>query len=204
MFAAPIPQTGVSEILGLLTVLDDRGNRADVYRLAQELNMDTSELLPILQGAEVLGLVQTPGGDVVLVPLGKRVVDADVNTKKAILKEQMEKLPLFRFFIEFLSNHPEKAVEKSVILEEVAILLPSEDPEALYSTLLKWGRYGEIFGFSHDSGRFFLNTRGRRRRPASGPGAQGTAGTPDSGGGHDGNERPPEQDALRDFGSGEP
>ncbi|MFN0207347.1 MAG: AAA-associated domain-containing protein [Planctomycetota bacterium] len=164
MFASPLPATGFSEILGLLKVLDDRGDRADVYRLAQELNMDTGELLPILQGAEVLGLVQTPGGDVVLVPLGKRVVDADMNTKKGILKEQMEKLPLFRFFIDFLSNHPEKAVEKSVILEELAILLPSEDPEEMYATLLKWGRYGEVFGFSHDTGRFFLNTRGRRRK----------------------------------------
>lgn len=182
MFAAPLPATGVSEILGLLKVLDDRGGRADVYRLAQELNMDTSELLPILQGAELLGFVQTPGGDVVLVALGKRMVDADINTKKAIMKDQMEKLPLFRFFIDFLSNHPEKAVEKSVILEELAILSPSEDPETLFSTLLKWGRYGEIFGFSHDTGRFFLNTRGRRRRTnSSSPGANiPSANVPDS------------------------
>jgi NitT/TauT family transport system ATP-binding protein len=167
MFATPLPGAGISEVLGLLKVLDDRGGRADVYRLAQELNMDSSKLLPILQGAEVLGLVQTPGGDVVLLPLGKKVVHADINTKKAILKEEMEKLALFRFFIEFLSNHPEKAVEKSVILEELAILLPTEDPETAYSTLLKWGRYGEVFGFSHDTGRFFLNTRGRRRRNAA-------------------------------------
>lgn len=180
MFAAPLPATGISEILGLLKVLEDRGYRADVYRLAQELKMDTSAILLILQGAELLGLVQTPGGDVVLVPLGKRVVDADVNTKKSILKEQMEKLPLFRFFIDFLSNHPEKSVEKSVILEELAILLPSEDPESLYSTLLKWGRYGEIFGFSHDTGRFFLNTRGRRRRVNPGTAVSPAANIPDS------------------------
>jgi NitT/TauT family transport system ATP-binding protein len=168
MFAAPIPPVGITEILGLLKLLEDRGGKADIYRLGQELQMDTTELVPAIQGAEMLGLVQTPGGDVILLPLGKQVADADINTKKALLKEQMEKLPLFRFFMDFLSNHPEKAVEKSVVLEEIAILVPSEDPERIYSGLLKWGRYGEIFGFSHDTGRFFLNTRGRRRRPSAG------------------------------------
>jgi NitT/TauT family transport system ATP-binding protein len=183
MLAAPIPPVGITEILGLLKVLADRGDRADIFRLEQELQMNTSELVPALQGAELLGLVQTPGADVVLLPLGKQVIEADMNTKKAILKEQMEKLPLFRFFIDFLSNHPERAVEKSVVLEELAILVPSEDPERIYGSLLKWGRYGEIFGFSHDTGRFFLNTRGRRRRaPSAGAvaasGAGGDVGPP--------------------------
>ncbi|MBL8694356.1 MAG: AAA-associated domain-containing protein [Planctomycetes bacterium] len=174
MFAEPLPTVGITEILGLLKVLDDAGSRADVYRLAQQLQLDTAALLPVLRGAEMLSFVHTPGGDVVLQPLGKQVVDADMNTKKAIVKEQMEKLPLVRFFMEFLSNHPEKAVEKSEILEELAILIPSADPEELYGTLLKWGRYGEIFGFSYDTGRFFLNTRGRRRRPTSpGPSESG-------------------------------
>jgi NitT/TauT family transport system ATP-binding protein len=168
MAAAPIPPVGITEILGFLKVLEDRGDRADIYRLSQELQIDTTELVPAIQGAELLGLVQTPGGDVVLLPLGKQVTHADVNTKKAILKEQMEKLPLFRFFVDFLANQPEKSVEKSVVLEELALLVPNDDPEKNYSSLLKWGRYGEIFGFSHDTGRFFLNTRGRRRRPMTG------------------------------------
>lgn len=178
MAAAPLPPAGITEIVGLLQLLEDRGAHVDIYKFAHDLQMDTPHLLAAIQGAEMLGLVQTPGGDVVLLPLGRQVANADVNSKKAILKEQMEKLPLFRFFIEFLSNQPEKAVEKSVVLEELTILLPSEDPEKLYGTLLKWGRYGEIFGFSHDSGRFFLNTRGRRRRAASGNPGPNSEGDP--------------------------
>ena len=54
--------------------------------------MNTSELVPALQGAELLGLSADSGADVVLLPLGKQVIEADMNTKKAILKEQMEKL----------------------------------------------------------------------------------------------------------------
>jgi NitT/TauT family transport system ATP-binding protein len=164
MSVEALPAAGISEILGLLSVLEDHDARADVYRLGQELQMDSGKLLPVLRGAEVLELVHTPGGDVVLLPLGKQVIDSDMNTKKAIVREQMEKLPLIRFFVEYLSRYPEKAVEKSQVLDELAILVPAHDPEETYGTLLKWGRYGEIFGFSHESNRFFLNTRGRRRR----------------------------------------
>ena len=164
-----LPAAPLSRILGLLEILDDRGGRAQVSRLAQEIRMDSAELLPVIHGAELMELVNTPGGDVVLLPLGKRIIESDMNTKKAIVKEQMEKLPLFRFFIEFLSNHPEKAVEKDEVLEELAILLPTHDPEVVYDTLLNWGRYGEIFGFSRDTGRFFLNTRARKRKVSSTP-----------------------------------
>jgi len=176
-----LPAASLSRILGLLEILDDRGGRAQVSRLAQEIRMDSGELLPVLQGAELMELVNTPGGDVVLLPLGKRVIESDMNTKKAIVKEQMEKLPLFRFFIEFLSNHPEKAVEKDEVLEELAILLPTHEPEIVYDTLLNWGRYGEIFGFSRDTGRFFLNTRARKRRVAATPAPTERRATPSDG-----------------------
>src|SRR5215471_13808389 len=94
-----LPAASLSRILGLLEILDDRGGRAEVSRLAQDIRMDSAELLPVIQGAELLELVNTPGGDVVLLPVGKKIIESDMNTKKAVVKEQMEKLPLFRFFI---------------------------------------------------------------------------------------------------------
>ncbi len=152
----PLPSTGISKVLGLCEILDDHGGREDVYRLAQDLHMPFGELLLVIKGSEMLGLVETPGGDAVLTPLGKRVLETSMNEKKAILKQQMLKLRVFQHINKLLENAENHEVPAEVILEELAVLLPQEQPRQLFTTLLNWGRYGEVFGYSRDTDRFYL------------------------------------------------
>jgi NitT/TauT family transport system ATP-binding protein len=152
----PLPSTGISKILGLCEILDDHGGKEDVYRLAQDLHMPFGELLLSIKGAEMLGLVETPGGDAVLTPLGKRVLETSMNEKKALLKQQMLKLRVFQHFDKLLHNAKDNEVPAEVILEELAVLLPQEQPRQLFTTLLNWGRYGEVFGYSRDTDLFYL------------------------------------------------
>lgn len=161
MDVEPLPNVGMSHVLGLCEVLDDRGGRDDVYKLARDLNFKFAELLLTIKAAEMLGLVTTPGGDAVLTPLGKQAIDGDVNAKKAIMKAQMEKLALFQRVRGLLVNAPEKAVDKDTLLQELAILLPNENPKTVFNTLVNWGRYGDIFGYSRDTDRFFLQEADR-------------------------------------------
>ena len=41
-----------------------------------------------------------------------------------------------------------------VIVEELAVLLPQEQPRQLFTTLLNWGRYGEVFGYARETDSF--------------------------------------------------
>ena len=152
----PLPSTGISKVLGLLEILDDHGGKEDVYRLAQDLHTPFGELLLVVKGAEMLMLVETPGGDAVLTPLGKKILDSKMNAKKALLKEQMLKLRVFQHFVKILEGVAEHEVPSEVILEELAVLLPQEQPRQLFTTLLNWGRYGEVFGYSRDTDLFYL------------------------------------------------
>lgn len=156
MTVDPLPPIGLNHVLGLCQVLDDRGGREDVSRMARELHYRLGDLLLAIRAAEMLGLVSTPGGDAVLDPLGKRVVDGDVNVKKAVLQERMVRLTLFRFFLDLLANAPGGELPRDSILEELAILLPNENPRTAFQTLVSWGRFGDVFGYSRDTGRFFL------------------------------------------------
>ena len=153
----PLPNTGISKMLGLCEILDDRGGREDGYRLAQDLGMPFAEVLLAIKGAEMLGLIDTPGGDAVLTPLGKRCLEVPMNEKKALLKEQMKRLRVFRHIIHQLERADENELDADVILEEISLLLPLEQPRAMFSTLINWGRYGEILGYSRDTDKVYLN-----------------------------------------------
>ena len=118
MAVEPLPSTGISKILGLCEILDDHGGKEDVYRLARDLHMPFGELLLVIKGAEMLSLVETPGGDAVLTPMGKKVLETSMNEKKAILKEQMLKLKVFQHLVRMLQNAEEHEVSAEVVVDE--------------------------------------------------------------------------------------
>jgi NitT/TauT family transport system ATP-binding protein len=108
----------------------------------------------------MLGLVETPGGDALVTPLGKQVLETSMSEKKALIKQQLLKLNVFRHVVKLLENSDEREVPAQVILEELAMLLPQEQPREMFTTILNWGRYGEVFGYSRDPDLLYLQKTG--------------------------------------------
>src|ERR1700722_1978571 len=153
----PLPDIGLTLVFGLLELLEDRGGREDGYKIARDLNIKFGDLLKVMKAAEILGFVSTPAGDVVLEPLGKQLLDAKINERKIIVREQLKKHGLFSYFIRLLHGQENKSLTKEVVLEHLAMLLPSEKPERQYQTMVNWGRFAELFGYNKDEDRFYLD-----------------------------------------------
>ena len=153
----PIPDTNLPQVFGLLEILDDRNGREDGYRLARDLNYDLGELLKVMKAGEILGFVDTPGGDIVLQPLGKKFLESDINARKSMLRERLLQHGLFNYLVRLLKGQEDKSIDKERVLEHLAMLLPNEDPERLFSTIVNWGRFAEIFGYNKDEERFYLD-----------------------------------------------
>jgi NitT/TauT family transport system ATP-binding protein len=153
----PIPDCHLSLVFGLLEILEDRGGREDGYKIARDFQFRFDELLKVMKSAEILGLVSTPTGDVVLEPLGKRLLESDVNQRKLLVREQLKQHGLFSYLVRLLRGQEDRSLQKEVILEHLAMLLPNEPPERLFSTIVNWGRFAELFGYNKDSDRFYLD-----------------------------------------------
>ncbi len=153
----PVPDCGMTLVLGLLELLEDRGGREDGYKIARDLNFKFGDLLKVMKAAEILGLVSTPAGDVALEPLGRKFLDAKINERKLIVREQLKKHSLFSYFIRLLHGQEDKSLDREVVLEHLAMLLPSEKPERQFSTMVNWGRFAELFGYNKDEDRFYLD-----------------------------------------------
>ena len=97
--------------------------------------MPFGELLLVIKGAEMLGLVETPGGDAVLTPLGKRALETSMNDKKALLKEQMLKLKVFQHVVKLLQNADEHEVPQERLVEAYLGLVQAEQVLSELETL---------------------------------------------------------------------
>ncbi len=153
----PIPDCQTAWVFGLLEMLEDRGGREDGYKIARDLQFKFSDLLKVMKTAEILGFVSTPAGDIVIEPLGKQFLESDMNQRKLIVREQLKRLGLFAYFMRLLRGQEDHSVQKELVLEHLAMLLPNESPEKMFSTIVNWGRFAELFGYNKDEDRFYLD-----------------------------------------------
>lgn len=148
----------INKILGLLELLKDRNGPTDIYKLSNELQMEFGEVLRVIRAAEVLHLVHTPGGDVVIEPIGIEICDAGINGKKQMINEQIRNLPVFKQVHEFLSERENGEASRDEIIEKLVDLVPNEDAEKSFRSLLNWGRYAELFGYNDDTTTVYLDS----------------------------------------------
>ena len=142
-------------------ILDDKGGREDLFTLARDLHMPFSEVLLVIKAAEMLALIDTPGHQAQLTAFGNKVLAAPIHDKKRLLGEQMLKLNVFQHVVKLLKSADRGELPAELILEELALRLPHEQPRQMFTTLLNWGRYGDVFGYSRDDDLFFLHRSDR-------------------------------------------
>lgn len=166
MEVEPLPRgVSSSKVIGLLEYLDDHNGKEDIYKLAEAIHYELGELLSVIKMAEMLGLVETPGGDVVITDSGRKILKSKVAQRKLIIREQLKKLKIFQYLIEALQKSEEGRLSRAVILEELARLYPHENAEVLFKSIVNWGRYAELLGYNPDTQTLYLDEESFPSRP---------------------------------------
>ncbi|MGA9406892.1 MAG: AAA-associated domain-containing protein, partial [Bacteroidota bacterium] len=154
----PLPYASPGEILGLLEILDDHNGTIDIFDLAQKTGKDFGSTITVVKAAELLDFVDTPKHNVVFTDTGKQFLKGDVNNRKLLFKQQMLSLRLFEVVSGMLQRNASLNLDEEIVLEQLAILLPNEDVEKLFETMVGWARYGELFGYNADDKVLYLDT----------------------------------------------
>jgi len=154
-----LPHTRPGSIAGLLELLVDRGGEEDLYHVSEELLLEVDDLLPIVEGATLLGFATAHEGDLKITADGRAFAAADIPRRKALFREaalahvvllQRMKSALdarsdhvmpLEFFHDLLDEH---YTEKEVLNQ--------------LDTALNWGRYAEIFSYDPESDNLQLHS----------------------------------------------
>jgi cobalt-zinc-cadmium resistance protein CzcA len=143
--AEPLPNVAPAEVIGLLEYVHQRGDEEEIVRIAEETNREFARVVLIIKAAEMLGFVDTPMHMVVVTSRGKRLVEGDVQDRKALWRDQLLTLRLFSELYEVLQRQPDHAVESDFVLETIVTRMPYENYEEVFNTLVLWGRFGDLF-----------------------------------------------------------
>lgn len=149
---AELPDTGISRIIGLVEVVHDNHDRIDVDDLAENLLLDVDDLLPVVKGGEMLGLLKVEKSSVMLTPEGLRLISLKIPERKEEIRKIMLKLDFFKDLILTLST--KKKLNKREVLKFMKRELSFKEEEKLLKTIVEWGRYAELFNYTDEDGQF--------------------------------------------------
>jgi NitT/TauT family transport system ATP-binding protein len=152
-----LPHARPGGIAGLIEILLDRGGHDDLYQLADELVMEVDDLLPIIEGAALLGFIRVHEGDVDITPEGRAFAEADILTRKVLFREAaLNHATLLRQIERALRAKADRTLPDDFFYDILEEHFTDEEARQQLETAIHWGRYAEIFDYDADRGRLVL------------------------------------------------
>ena len=143
------------QIMGLVDVTAELGVLTDLAHLADELGDDIDTLLPILDAAEMLGLVEVKKGIVSLTLLGSKFYSTSRN-KIHLIRQQISKLEPFKTAFD-LAVHATSSAEVTKDLAERGIIWhhePELNEAAVHGLLVHWSIFAGLLRYDGKTGKF--------------------------------------------------
>ena len=161
--AVPLHRVGTNQMAGLMEALagPPYNGRADLPALAEALQYEADELLPLGETLQLLHFSVLEEGDIHLTDEGRRFVAADTEERKQLFAAALTAyVPLARMIRQVVDerwNHRASAVR---FRDELEDHMSPDYAEDTLRTVIAWGRYAELFSYDEEAEQFSLEDIG--------------------------------------------
>jgi len=160
--ARPLPDASVGGLAGLVELVYANDGRADLPVIADELNFEIDDLLPLVDAAAMLGFIEVQSGDVLLTDIGTRFTTADIQESKQIFAEQARhRAPLVRTICKGLAGSRNDSLRAGFFLDLLRRGFAPEEARRQLDIAIDWGRYAELYDYDTDSDRITADPAAR-------------------------------------------
>ncbi len=154
----PLPDASVGGMAGLVEIVYAHGGQADLPDLADELSFQVDDLLPLVDAACMLGLLEVEGAQAFLTDTGRAWYTADIQRSKELFAGlAVEHAPLVKTIVRALENSNDGALRDDFFRDLLRRGYNHEDTEKQLDIAIDWGRYGELFDYDANTGELVLS-----------------------------------------------
>ena len=153
----PLPDITVGGLAGLIEIVHAHNGQTDLPDLADELSFEVDDLLPLVDAAQLLGLLEVEGAQAFLRGGGREWLTADIQTSKELFAARaVQNVPLIRTIVKALENSDDGALRDDFFLDLLRRGYTAEDARKQLDIAIDWGRYGELYDYDADTGELVL------------------------------------------------
>lgn len=153
---SPVVYAAKDQILGLLRYLQAQGSSQDIFKIGAEIHQHFDKVATVLDAALLLGFVEILQRTVSITSKGEEFLQGTHSMHRELWREQLLKIPLFSQLCNLLRQTPNQSLDRNEILHFLKQTLPSEDANTQLNTLIRWGRYGDLFLYHKKEKRLTL------------------------------------------------
>jgi len=158
-----LPVISTNTLAGMIEALAASPNdgKAELPVLANELNLEADELLPIAETLQLMRFAEIEGRMIRLTPAGRRYAEAEVDARKQLFAQQLlAYVPLAAHIRRVLDDRASRQAPASRFRNELEDFMSEDYAEETLDAVITWGRYAEVFAFHDDNDRFSLDDPG--------------------------------------------
>ncbi len=135
--------------------------KAELPVLANSLQLEADELLPIAETLQLMRLAEIEGRLIRLTYAGRRYAEADVDARKQIFAQHLlAYVPLAAHIRRVLDDRASHQAPARRFRDELEDFMSETYAEETLDAVISWGRYAEVFAFREDTDRFSLEDPG--------------------------------------------
>jgi NitT/TauT family transport system ATP-binding protein len=157
--AIPLPPINPNQMAGLLEELEGTPyhGKADLPHLAESLQLEVDELLPLGEALHLLGFAVLAEGDLRLTPAGREFVAAGTEERKAQFATTLRAhVPLARMIRQVLDERWNHRAAAMRFRDELEDHMSPDYAEATLRTAIGWGRFAELYSYDEEEQQFSL------------------------------------------------
>jgi NitT/TauT family transport system ATP-binding protein len=157
-YAIPLPHARVGGISGLLELIVEQPEGTDdIPRLAERIQLEVDDLLPILDATVLLGFAEVAQGDVKLTDIGQDFATTTILRSKDLFRQQvLANVPLIVSIIQTLREKRNRSMRAGFFVDLLNEYFSDKESERQFATAVDWGRYAELFEYDASEERLYL------------------------------------------------
>ena len=153
----PLINTSLTLVEGLVTRLSIETEATDFYDLCEDMGQSVDQVLPAVAAGETLGFIHTPGIQVILTHEGRNFAqEHDPEIRADMMRHAILKLPLVSTIYQLVKNTEKNGLDTEVAMDQIIMMLPFEDHDVQFQTLLKWCRHANLLVYDSDEEKLFI------------------------------------------------
>jgi NitT/TauT family transport system ATP-binding protein len=153
------PKVTISEIIGLLEVVNDSGGIEDAARLAADFDLELDEILPSIDGAELLGFVRVTDGNIELTADARNLLEMGIRDRKKIIRDKVAGVEIIKELTSKLMESDEHKISKKETLKFLQDKINTADIESYFRIIINWTRHAGLIGYNSDSEEICLMSK---------------------------------------------